>query len=46
MSFNKNHSHGKDVPRLTKREANATPPEFKVALLDLARSVYRAREAA
>jgi hypothetical protein len=45
VSFCKNHGNS-PLPRLSKREASATPPAFRDVLLGIARSVARAQEAA
>jgi hypothetical protein len=45
VSYLTNHRGRRDLPRLTKREAKATPPAFRDLLLNIARSA-RATEAA
>lgn len=44
VSFLTNHGGG-DLPRLSKKEAKATPPAFRDLLIGMARSVTKARAA-
>lgn len=44
VSYLKNH-RSPDLPRLTKKQAKATPPAFRDLLLSMARSVRRAEAA-
>jgi len=41
VSQNKNHNGAKQMPRLDKREASKTPPEFRDELIAMARSAKR-----
>lgn len=40
ISWCGNHNNGKVVKRMGKRERNATPPEFRDALISIARTAH------